>query len=103
MSDNKGDGLEKKAFDRMVKWMEKSQTKFVIGLGDHVKKGWKNSFLDFLKVALNDYNGERIIRYFKIPSSRVVKTGKREEALLEEWLKSQGLPSVDKKKYKNLK
>ena len=50
MSDNKGDSPQSsKRFARMVKWLENSKTKFVIGLGDHVKKDWENSFLEFLK------------------------------------------------------
>lgn len=50
MSDNKGDSPENgKQFKNMVKWIKESDDKFVIGLGDHVKKGWENSFLNFLK------------------------------------------------------
>ncbi len=50
MSDNKGDSPQSsEQFTRMVKWLENSKTEFVIGLGDHVKKGWENSFLEFLK------------------------------------------------------
>ena len=50
MSDNKGDSPQNsEQFARMVKWLEKSSAQFVIGLGDHVKKGWENSFLEFLK------------------------------------------------------
>ena len=55
MSDNKGDEIKKKPFKRMVDWMIESDKKFVIGLGDHVKKKKdpdknrkKNKFLDFL-------------------------------------------------------
>ena len=55
MSDNKGDEVKKKPFKRMVDWMIESDKKFVIGLGDHVKKKKtpkktkkKNKFLDFL-------------------------------------------------------
>ncbi len=50
MSDNKGDGPDAKPeFRKMVEWIKEGQDKFVIGLGDHLKKGWKNDFLDFLK------------------------------------------------------
>ncbi|MCK4544537.1 hypothetical protein KAU43_03295 [candidate division WOR-3 bacterium] len=50
MSDNKGDSpLNSKECENMVKWIKKSGNRFVIGLGDHVKKGWENSFLVFLK------------------------------------------------------
>ena len=49
MSDNKGDALNKKEFERMDKWVKRSGVEFVIGLGDHVKRSWKNQFVDFLK------------------------------------------------------
>ncbi|MEA2103499.1 MAG: 5'-nucleotidase C-terminal domain-containing protein [Candidatus Cloacimonadota bacterium] len=50
MSDNKGDSPESsKAFANMVTRIENNETEFVIGLGDHVKKGWENSFLPFLQ------------------------------------------------------
>lgn len=49
MSDNKGDALNKKEFERMDKWIKETKSEFVIGLGDHVKRGWKNQFVDFLK------------------------------------------------------
>ncbi|MCK4421404.1 hypothetical protein KAW48_06350 [candidate division WOR-3 bacterium] len=50
MSDNKGDSPEdKKQFANMVQWIEESGDKFIIGVGDHVKKGWDNNFLHFLK------------------------------------------------------
>ncbi len=50
MSDNKGDSPKSsKRFAHMVKWIEESDDQFVIGLGDHVKKGWENSFLTFLR------------------------------------------------------
>ena len=55
MSDNKGDAIKEKPFKRMVDWMIDSDKKFVIGLGDHVKKRKtekrnrkKNKFLEFL-------------------------------------------------------
>ena len=49
MSDNKGDALNKKEFERMDKWVKQTNVEFVIGLGDHVKRGWKNQFVDLLK------------------------------------------------------
>ncbi len=50
VSDNKGDSpASRTEFARMVKWIDESNVRFVIGLGDHVKRGWGNSFLDFLK------------------------------------------------------
>ncbi|MCK5759855.1 MAG: hypothetical protein KAH33_01085 [Candidatus Delongbacteria bacterium] len=49
MSDNKGDALNKKEFERMDKWVKQTDVEFVIGLGDHVKRSWKNQFVDFLK------------------------------------------------------
>ncbi len=49
MSDNKGDALNKKEFERMNKWVKQTNVEFVIGLGDHVKRSWKNQFVDFLK------------------------------------------------------
>jgi len=49
MSDNKGDALNKKEFKRMDKWIKDTKVEFVIGLGDHVKRSWKNQFVDFLK------------------------------------------------------
>ena len=50
MSDNKGDSPKgSKQFANMAKWIKESGDQFVIGLGDHVKKGWENSFLPFLK------------------------------------------------------
>ncbi len=50
MSDNKGDSsASKKEFSRMVSWMQASGDRFVIGLGDHVKKGRENDFIPFLR------------------------------------------------------
>jgi hypothetical protein len=49
MSDNKGDGIEDLRFKNMVDWSNQFNSEFVIGLGDHVKINWENSFLDFLK------------------------------------------------------
>ncbi len=50
MSDNKGDSPSSKdEFARMVEWIDEAGDAFVIGLGDHVKKGWDNDFLSFLE------------------------------------------------------
>jgi len=49
MSDNKGDSpSSKEEFAKMVEWIDEAGDEFVIGLGDHVKKGWANDFLPFL-------------------------------------------------------
>lgn len=48
-SDNEGDApSSKKPFQHMVKWMEKDNDAFVIGLGDHVKAVGKAEFITFL-------------------------------------------------------
>ncbi len=50
MSDNKGDSPgNRPEFARMVSWMEADGDRFVIGLGDHVKRGLQNGFLPFLR------------------------------------------------------
>jgi predicted enzyme related to lactoylglutathione lyase len=50
MSDNKGDsGKNSRIFANMEKWLKESDTKFIIGMGDHVKIGWDNSFLQLIK------------------------------------------------------
>jgi hypothetical protein len=49
MSDNRGDSPKNsREFARMVRWIEKSGDRFVIGLGDHVCRGVEASFLAFL-------------------------------------------------------
>ncbi len=49
MSDNKGDSPKsKKSFANMNDWIKNSNGKFIIGLGDHVKKNWRNDFLPFI-------------------------------------------------------
>ena len=49
MSDNKGDSpYSRSEFAHMVQWINNSGNAFVIGLGDHLKKGRRNDFLDFL-------------------------------------------------------
>lgn len=50
MSDNKGESpSSSNSFSNMVNWIEKSGDKFVIGLGDHIKKTFENSFFEFLE------------------------------------------------------
>jgi hypothetical protein len=48
-SDNTGDGPERIEFSRMVEWIAARKHSFVLGMGDHIKKGTKNRFVDFLK------------------------------------------------------
>ncbi len=49
MSDNKGDSpYSSEEFANMVDSINRSSDAFVIGLGDHVKRGWSNDFLQFL-------------------------------------------------------
>jgi len=48
-SDNTGDGPEKSEFSRMIEWIKANNYPFVIGMGDHVKKGTKNGIIGFLK------------------------------------------------------
>ena len=48
-SDNTGDGPEKAEFARMVDFIASEKHPFVIGMGDHVKKGTKNGLIEFLK------------------------------------------------------
>ena len=48
MSDNKGESpVSSAAFKRMTEWIDTSNDRFIIGLGDHVKKGYGNTFLAF--------------------------------------------------------
>ena len=50
MSDNKGDSSTNCPLNaRMAKWIKQNNNQFVIGLGDHLKRGWNNSFLDMIK------------------------------------------------------
>ncbi len=49
MSDNKGEAEEKVSFKKMIEWTKDRDQKFVIGLGDHLKKGRDNLFLDFIE------------------------------------------------------
>jgi len=53
MSDNKGDSIEDKRFKNMVDWGKSFNINFIIGLGDHLKINYENSFLNFLKT--NDF------------------------------------------------
>lgn len=47
-SDNKGDA-NTTHFNKMIEWTKDRDMKFVIGLGDHLKKGFENTFLGFLE------------------------------------------------------
>ena len=50
MSDNKGDSpLSSVEFARMTAWMKEGNPAFVIGLGDHVKHRWENTFIPWLQ------------------------------------------------------
>lgn len=50
MSDNKGDSPRSSVeFARMTAWMKAGHPAFVIGLGDHVKHRWENTFIPWLQ------------------------------------------------------
>ena len=50
MSDNKGDSpLSSVEFARMTAWLKAGNPAFVIGLGDHVKHRWENTFIPWLQ------------------------------------------------------
>jgi predicted phosphodiesterase len=50
MSDNKGDSpLSSVEFARMTAWMREGNPAFVIGLGDHVKHHFENTFVSWLQ------------------------------------------------------
>lgn len=50
MSDHKGvSPIDDEGFARMAQWMHQSNDRFVIGLGDHLKKGRTNTFLTFVQ------------------------------------------------------
>ena len=50
MSDHKGlSSVDSDRFARMELWIEESGDAFVIGLGDHLKIGRPNTFLEFLE------------------------------------------------------
>lgn len=50
MSDNHGFGpSNSKQMARMVEWIERSNCKFVVGMGDHLCKAFENPFLDFIR------------------------------------------------------
>jgi predicted phosphodiesterase len=48
-SDNTGDGPERVEFSRMVDFIKAEGHPFVLGMGDHVKRGTKNKFIEFVK------------------------------------------------------
>jgi len=50
MSDNKGRApSDSREMGRLVEWSAEMGARFTIGLGDHLKRGWRNAFLDFLE------------------------------------------------------
>ena len=50
MSDNKGDSpLSSVEFARMTAWIKEGDPAFMIGLGDHVKYRWENTFIPWLQ------------------------------------------------------
>ena len=50
MSDNKGDSpLSSVEFARMTEWIKEGNPAFMIGLGDHVKHRWENTFIPWLQ------------------------------------------------------
>ncbi len=50
MSDNKGDSpLSSVEFARMTAWIKQGNPAFMIGLGDHVKHRWENTFIPWLQ------------------------------------------------------
>ena len=50
MSDNKGDSpLSSVEFTRMTAWIKEGHPAFMIGLGDHVKYRWENTFIPWLQ------------------------------------------------------
>ena len=50
MSDNKGDSpLSSVEFARMTAWIKEGNPAFMIGLGDHVKHRWENTFIPWLQ------------------------------------------------------
>jgi hypothetical protein len=55
MSDNKGDapGGNGQHMARLVQWTEDAGSSFILGLGDHVKIGRDNPFLEFIQSAEN--------------------------------------------------
>ena len=49
-SDNKGESpLSSVEFARMVDWIRASDAAFVVGVGDHLKNGWENSFIPWIQ------------------------------------------------------
>ena len=50
MSDHKGDSpLSSVEFARMEAWVAEGKSAFVVGLGDHLKFRWENSFIPWIK------------------------------------------------------
>ena len=50
MSDNKGDSpLSSVEFARMTAWIREGNSTFVVGLGDHLKYRWENTFIPWLQ------------------------------------------------------
>lgn len=47
-SDNTGDGKDRREFVTMTEWIKSNGENYVIGMGDHVKKGTQNKFIEFL-------------------------------------------------------
>ena len=49
-SDNKGESRASSVeFARMVDWVGAGNSAFVVGLGDHLKYGWENSFIPWIQ------------------------------------------------------
>ena len=49
VSDHKGDSpLSSVEFARMTEWVAAGEAAFVVGLGDHLKHGWENSFIPWI-------------------------------------------------------
>ena len=49
-SDNKGESPASSVeFARMVDWVRAGNSSFVVGLGDHLKYGWENSFIPWIQ------------------------------------------------------
>ena len=49
-SDNKGESPASSVeFARMVDWVRAGNSAFVVGLGDHLKYGWENSFIPWIQ------------------------------------------------------
>lgn len=54
MSDNKGNSpLDDSHMEKCDRWAHDAKSEFIIGLGDHVKKGTPNTFIDYMKNTAN--------------------------------------------------